>query len=153
MPKGWILLVEDNEDDALLTLRALGKSAPQHQVLVARDGAEALEILFEGGHERDGLKDMPGLVLLDINMPRLGGLEVLDHIRRDERCRLTRVVMLTTSDEERDVRRAYELGANSYVRKPVGSEAFRGCVQELCTYWLTLNQLPPQEPSRAETPC
>ena len=138
-----ILLVEDNPDDVALTLRALKKSNILNEVVVARDGVEALEYLFGTGKftGRD-IREMPQLVLLDLKMPRLDGLEVLQRMRADERTRLQPVVVLTTSSEDRDRVESYTVGANSYVRKPVDFEQFVEAVQQLGLYWLVLNEAP-----------
>jgi two-component system response regulator len=138
-----ILLVEDNPDDLHLTLRALKKSKVLNEVVVAQDGVEALEYLFGTGKfiGRD-TREMPQLVLLDLKMPRMDGLELLQRMRADERTRLMPVVVLTTSSEDRDRVESYKLGANSYVRKPVDFEQFVGSVQQLGLYWLVLNEAP-----------
>lgn len=133
-----VLLVEDNPDDVELTLRALKRAHVVNPVRVARDGAEALEILF-GGEPRPAL---PRVVLLDLKLPRVNGLEVLERIRREESTRKLPVVVLTSSQEEPDVKRAYELGANSYIVKPVEFEKFVAAVGEVGLYWLVLNQPP-----------
>jgi len=139
-----ILLVEDNPDDEALTLRALKKNNILNEVVVARDGVEALDFLFgEGGHAGRDLALMPEVVLLDINLPRINGLEVLEKIRANERTRLLPVVILTTSNEERDKLRSYTLGANSFVRKPVDFLQFSEAIRQLGLYWLVLNQSPP----------
>jgi len=139
-----ILLVEDNPDDVTLTLRALKKSNIGNDVVVARDGVEALEYLFRTRRYsgRDP-SDMPQVVLLDLKLPKLDGLEVLRRLRADDRTRLLPVVILTSSDEERDIASGYGLGANSYVRKPVDFAAFSNAVNRLGLYWLVLNQSPP----------
>jgi two-component system response regulator len=138
-----ILLVEDNQDDEVLTLRAFKKSNIRNPVIVARDGAEALDYLF--GRNAYADRDMsiqPQVVLLDVHLPKLDGLEVLRHIREDERTRLLPVVMLTSSNEERDMSGSYHLGVNSYVRKPVDFGQFVEAVNQLGLYWLVLNQVP-----------
>jgi two-component system response regulator len=132
-----ILLVEDNPDDVALTLRALKKNQILNKVIVARDGSEALDFLF--GTENSPPIDMPEVILLDINMPRMSGLEVLKRIRADERTRLLPVVVLTTSDEDRDRIDSYRLGANSYISKPVEFEEFNKVVKQLGIYWLAVN--------------
>ena len=129
-----ILLVEDNPDDETLTRRALAKNNIQNEVRVARDGAEALELLRTV---------TPELVLLDLKLPKVDGLEVLRRIRADERTRLLPVVILTSSKEERDLVAGYGLGANSYIRKPVDFAQFVEAVRQLGLYWLVLNQSPP----------
>ncbi len=138
-----ILLVEDNPDDVQLTLRALKKSNILNEVVVAQDGVEALDYLFGTGKYagRDtGAK--PQVVLLDLKMPRMDGLEVLQHIRKDERTRLQPVVILTTSSEDKDRVESYKLGANSYIRKPVDFNRFAEAVHQLGLYWLVLNEAP-----------
>lgn len=139
-----ILLVEDNPDDVLLTLRALKKNNILNEVVVMHDGAEALDYLFGTGAYTDrDAQEMPQLVLLDLKLPRIEGLEVLRRLRDNERTRLLPVVMLTSSDEEQDILGSYELGANSYIRKPVDFSQFTEAVQQLGLYWLVLNQGPP----------
>lgn len=138
-----ILLVEDNPDDEALTLRALKKNNILNQVVVARDGVEALDYLFgTGAYEGRNLADTPQLILLDLKLPKLDGFEVLKRIRNDARTRLQPVVILTTSDEDRDIIASYELGANSYIRKPVDFEQFMEAVRQLGLYWLVLNVTP-----------
>jgi len=139
-----ILLVEDNPDDQQLTLRALDRHHIANQVVIVHDGVEAIDYLFGTGEfaGRDPA-DLPALVLLDLKLPRLDGLEVLQRIRADERTRLLPVVILTSSAEERDLISGYSLGANSYVRKPVDFEQFAEAVRYLGLYWLVLNQPPP----------
>jgi two-component system response regulator len=138
-----ILLVEDNQDDELLTLRAFKKASVASELVVARDGAEALDYLFgSGAYEGRDVSVQPQLVLLDLNLPRVSGLDVLRRIRADERTKLLSVIMLSSSKEERDVVSAYTLGANSYVRKPVGYDEFVAAVQTLSSYWLNLHELP-----------
>lgn len=140
-----ILLVEDNPDDEALTLRALKKSNILNEVTVARDGVEALDYLFgTGSHAGRDASIQPQLTLLDLKLPRLDGLEVLKRLRADPRTRLLPVVILTTSNENRDVIASYELGANSYIRKPVDFEQFTAAVRQLGLYWLVLNVLPPR---------
>lgn len=136
-----ILLVEDNPDDELLMLRALAKNDVAGEVVVARDGVEALDYLFSSGRPDDA---MPRLILLDLKLPRLNGFEVLQRVRADERTRLLPVVILTSSRERRDVLEGYGLGANSYVRKPVDFEQFLKVVGQLKLYWLGLNESPLQ---------
>ena len=139
-----ILLVEDNPDDELLTLRALEKSHIVNEVNVVRDGAEALDYLFATGPyaERDA-GALPQVVLLDLRLPRIDGLEVLRRLRADPRTGLLPIVILTSSDEERDIVDSYRLGANSYIRKPVDFARFSEAVRQLGLYWLILNQGPP----------
>ena len=139
-----ILLVEDNPDDELLTLRALKKQNITNEVVVARDGAEALDYLFGSGpYEGRDLSVMPQLILLDLKLPKVDGLEVLRRVRADERTRLLPVVILTTSREQQDLLQGYGLGANSYVRKPVDFDQFAEAVRQLGLYWLLLNESPP----------
>ncbi|MFP4394806.1 MAG: response regulator [Anaerolineales bacterium] len=139
-----ILLVEDNPDDELLTLRALKKSKIANKVIITRDGAEALDYLFATGDYANRKPEMPELILLDLHLPKLDGLEVLRRLRSEERTKLLPVVVLTTSDQERDIAQSYNLGANSYIRKPVDFRQFTQAVQQLGLYWLVLNQGPPQ---------
>lgn len=139
-----ILLVEDNPDDELLMLRALAKNGMAGEVVVARDGVEALDYLFSPGHAGQPDHAMPRLILLDLKLPRLNGFEVLERVRADERTRLLPVVILTSSRERRDVLEGYGLGANSYVRKPVDFERFLEVVGQLKLYWLGLNESPLQ---------
>ena len=136
---GTVLVVEDNPDDVELTLRALKRMHLTNPVRVARDGVEALEILLGDGTSRPPL---PRVVLLDLKLPRVGGLEVLARLREEERTRTLPVVVLTSSREEPDVRKAYALGVNSYVVKPVEFEKFVDAVGKVGQYWLLLN-LPP----------
>ncbi|MBE9534547.1 MAG: response regulator [Proteobacteria bacterium] len=139
-----ILLVEDNPKDEMLTLRALGKNHLANEVIVVRDGAEALDYLFAtGDYAGRDLSDLPTVVLLDLKLPKIDGLEVLRRIRADERYKMLPVVILTSSDEERDIIAGYELGANSYVRKPVAFADFSRAVADLGRYWLLTNEPPP----------
>jgi CheY-like chemotaxis protein len=140
-----ILLVEDNPDDEALTRRALAKNNIQNEVLVARDGAEALDLLFGTGAHA-GRPIEPEVILLDLKLPKVDGLEVLRRIRADDRTRLLPVVILTSSREERDVISGYGLGANSYIRKPVDFQQFVEAVRQLGLYWLVLNEPPPRRP-------
>ncbi len=138
-----ILLVEDNEDDEILTLRALEKNQIANEVVVARDGAAALDYLFcRGAWASRDPSELPQLVLLDLNLPKVSGLGVLKQLRADERLRTMPVVVLTSSKEDEDVIESYHLGANSYVRKPVDFTQFTEAVKTLGLYWLVLNQLP-----------
>ncbi len=138
-----ILLVEDNPDDVKLTLRVFAQNGIAHRVDVASDGAEALEYLHgTGKYAGRGESALPALILLDLKMPRLDGIEVLQKIRADERTRFVPTVVLTTSNEDRDRLESYALGANSYVRKPVKFRQFAEAVQQLGIYWLTIN-VPP----------
>lgn len=140
-----ILLVEDNPDDEELTLRALRKGNVANDVTVARDGGEALEYLFgTGKHAGRDLGHMPTVVLLDLKLPKLGGIEVLQRMRADPRTKLIPVVVLTSSSEDEDMLRSYESGANSYVRKPVEFSAFATAVSQLGVYWMLLNQPVPR---------
>jgi two-component system, response regulator len=139
-----ILLVEDNPDDEALTLRAVRKHMP-HAIMVARDGAEALDFLFgTGSHAGRDLAVAPLLVLLDLKLPKVNGLEVLRRIRGDNRTRAIPVVVFTSSTEEQDILDSYRLGANSYIRKPVDYSQFCEDMKQVMTYWLCVNQLPPQ---------
>jgi two-component system response regulator len=141
-----ILLVEDNPDDEALTLRALAKNNIQNEVVIAHDGVEALDFLFgTGSYEGRDLSNEPQVILLDLNLPRIDGLEVLRRLRADERTRLLPVVILTSSLEEQDRIKGYGLGANSYVRKPVDFGEFVEAVRQLGLYWLILNQSPPRQ--------
>ncbi|MBK7294674.1 MAG: response regulator [Holophagaceae bacterium] len=137
----YILLVEDNLDDEALTLRALRKNNIANKVVVTRDGVEALDFLFAMGAfaERDPT-DLPEVVLLDLKLPKLHGLEVLQRIRGNAGTRLLPVVILTTSSEDRDLVESYRLGANSYIRKPVDFDQFMEAIRNLGMYWLVLNQ-------------
>jgi two-component system response regulator len=145
-----ILLVEDNAKDEALTLRALRKGNILNKVTVVRDGAEAVEFLIGSGSDGEGnLPPLPQLVLLDLKLPKIDGLEVLKRIRASERTCVLPVVILTTSTEEKDRMQGYRLGANSYVRKPVDFREFAEAVHQLGLYWLVLNEQPPQ-PGRAQ---
>lgn len=140
-----ILLVEDNLDDETLTLRALKKSKILNEVVVVRDGVEALDYLFAtGNYSGRDTAAQPELILLDLKLPKIDGLEVLKRLRADPRTAMVPVTILTTSNEERDVVASYRVGVNSYVRKPVGSEAFIEAVHQLGLYWLVLNTPPPR---------
>jgi two-component system response regulator len=141
-----ILLVEDSPDDEALTLRALKKNNIRNEVVVARDGAEALDYLFgRRAYEGRDTSALPQVVLLDLKLPKVDGLEVLRAIRGDERTKRLPVVILTSSKQERDLLDGYELGANSYVRKPVDFTAFAEAVRHLGLYWLVLNESPPDQ--------
>ena len=138
MGKNYILLVEDDPDDEALTLRALEKHHLANEVIVARDGAEALEHLFNSSDHV-----LPQVVLLDLKLPKIDGIEVLRRIRASDRTKLLPVVVLTSSNEERDICDSYSFGANSYVRKPVDFGEFSDAVGRLGLYWLLLNQVMP----------
>jgi two-component system, response regulator len=143
-----ILLVEDNPDDEALTLRAFAKNNISNGIVVVRDGAEALDWLFRcGQHANRGTLD-PQVVLLDLKLPKIDGLEVLRQMRGDPRTRLMPVVILTSSNEESDLLRGYELRANSYIRKPVDFARFVEAVREIGMYWLVLNEPPPVLPPK-----
>jgi two-component system response regulator len=140
-----ILLVEDNPDDVELTLDAFRKNNILNEVVVARDGAEALDYLYgTGSYAAQGPAPLPAVVILDLNLPKVPGLEVLRRIRSTERTRLLPTVVLTTSVEDRDVLESYNLGANSYVQKPVAFEDFVVAAGRLGLFWLLLNVRPPQ---------
>jgi two-component system response regulator len=141
-----ILLVEDNPRDEALTLRALKKSNIVNDVTVARDGVEALDYLFgTGAYSGRDTSEMPQLVLLDLKLPKVDGLQVLRALRGDERTRRLPVVVFTSSGEEEDLINSYNLGANSYVRKPVEFEQFLEATRQLGLYWLVLNLVAPTE--------
>lgn len=138
-----ILLVEDNPEDLELTLRALQKANLGNHIQIARDGAEALDFIFcEGPHTTRQIEDTPKLVLLDLKLPKVDGLEVLQRIKADVRTRHIPIVMLTSSKEQTDVIKSYDLGVNSYIVKPVDFESFTDAVQTLGMYWLLLNHPP-----------
>ena len=142
--KNIILLVEDNDDDVELTRRAFDKSRIVNEMVVVRDGQEALEYLFvTGAYAGRDPAIMPSVILLDLNLPKLSGLDVLSRIRAEERTRRLPVVILTTSKEEKDVIGGYDLGANSYVRKPVDFAEFADAARQLGLYWLLLNEPSP----------
>lgn len=144
MKEKAILLVEDNPDDELLTIEALEESNVGNKVVVARNGVEALDYIFGTGQfEGRDLSDHPAVVLLDLKLPKIDGLEVLRRIRSDPRTRFQPVVILTSSNEEEDRVKGYSLGANSYVRKPVDFEEFIRAAGQLGLYWLLLNECPP----------
>ena len=139
---GKILLVEDNPDDVALTMRALKSHNITNDVIVAPDGVQAIDFLF-GTKDHPAPADLPAVVLLDLKLPKINGMEVLQRIRSEERTRLLPVVILTSSDEERDVIEGYKLGANSYVRKPVDFVEFTKAAQQLGLYWLLMNRPAP----------
>jgi two-component system response regulator len=142
-----ILLVEDNRDDSDLTLRALKKNKIINEVILARDGAEALDYLFgRGAYAGRDPCDTPQVILLDLNLPKVSGLETLRCLRADERTKLAPVVILTSSKEEKDLMNGYSLGANSYIRKPVDFVQFSEAVRQLGLYWLLLNEVAPCSP-------
>ena len=138
--KGAILLVEDSEDDIELTRRALRKNKLSNPLVIARDGQEALDRLFGNGSSED---DLPSIILLDLQLPKVDGLEVLRRLRAEPRTRLLPIVILTSSREERDLTDGYTNGANSYIRKPVDFDQFSEAVRQLGLYWLVLNEPPP----------
>jgi two-component system, response regulator len=143
IPKETILLVEDNPDDVELTMRAFRKNNIANNVVVAHDGVEALDYLFgRGVYANRNTADLPRLILLDLKMPRMDGLHVLEHLRADERTRLTPVVILTSSREDQDLFNSYKCGANSYVRKPVDFNQFLEAVRHIGLYWLLINESP-----------
>jgi two-component system response regulator len=144
MDEKVILLVEDNADDEVLTLRALKKNNIRNEVVIARDGSEALDYLFGTGvHADRDLTVMPQIILLDLKLPKVDGFEVLHRVRSNEATKLLPVVILTTSNEDQDRIRGYGLGANSFVRKPVEFDKFIEAVRQLGLYWLILNEAPP----------
>ena len=140
-----ILLVEDNPDDEALTVRALSRNGIRHHLQVVRDGVEALDYLFgTGTYAGRDLRAAPTVILLDLKLPRIDGLEVLRRLRADERTRAQPVVILTSSKEEEDLAQGYGLGANSYIRKPVDFTQFTEAVRQVGLYWLVLNEQPPR---------
>jgi two-component system response regulator len=146
---GTILIVEDNSDDLELTLRALRRHNLANEIVVASDGAEALDWLFaEGAHTGRSPRSLPSVVLLDLRLPKLDGLQVLERIRAHHRTALVPVVVLTSSKDEEDRLRGYELGVNSYVQKPVDFQRFSEAVRQLGLYWMLLNDPPPWRPGR-----
>jgi two-component system, response regulator len=141
MSEKLILLVEDNPDDEALTTRALRQAKIANEIVVARDGGEAVDYLFgQGAYAGRELAQMPAVVLLDLKLPKLSGLEVLQRLRADPRTKLIPVVILTSSSEDEDMLKSYQWGANSYVRKPVEFNAFVNAVSQLGVYWMLLNQ-------------
>jgi two-component system, response regulator len=146
----YILLVEDNEDDEILTIRALKRNRILNEVVVLRDGEEALDYIFaRGQYSKRNIKDIPSVTLLDIKLPKISGIEVLKRIRENEITKVMPVVILTSSSEERDIVESYRLGVNSYIKKPVDSEQFRKAVKHLGLYWLLLN-IAPTEADKAK---
>ena len=142
--KPIILLVEDNPDHELLAMRALSRNGVANDIVVARDGAEALDWLFgTGAHVGRDTTIQPQVILLDLKLPKVDGLEVLRRLRGDDRTKIVPVVILTSSDEEQDMLSGYSLGANSYIRKPVEFETFIEATKQLKMYWLVLNEPPP----------
>jgi CheY-like chemotaxis protein len=143
MRRRLILLIEDNPDDETLAIRALKKSNLAIEIAVARDGIEALDFLFcEGSHADRDPHDVPAVVLLDLKLPKVDGLEVLKKVKTDERTRRLPVVIMTSSSDEQDIVNSYDLGANSYIRKPVDFNQFTEAVAQLGLYWLVLNEVP-----------
>lgn len=139
-----ILLVEDNPDDEALAIRALKRHHVSNQVIVAHDGVEALEYLFcTGMYAKRDINFKPTVVLLDLKLPRVDGLEVLRRLREDDRTKLLPIVVLTTSSEEQDMLNSYSLGCNSYIRKPVDFVQFSEAIRQLGMYWLLMNEPPP----------
>lgn len=146
MKDRYILLVEDNPDDVELTLRALKRNNVANKVVVVTDGAEALDYIFRTGkYTGSELEHLPAVILLDIKLPKVSGLEVLEKLRSDERTKPTPVVILTSSREEQDLVNSYRLGANSYIRKPVDFKNFSEAILHLGLYWLVLNEPPPEQ--------
>jgi two-component system, response regulator len=145
MAEKMILLVEDNPDDEELTTRALRKANIANEIVVARDGREALDFVFgEGAHTGRDLSRMPAVILLDLKLPKLNGLDVLQRLRADDRTKFIPTVVLTSSSEDEDMVRSYRFGANSYVRKPVEFGSFANAVSQLGVYWMLLNEPPPR---------
>jgi len=145
MSQKMIMVVEDNPDDEELTLRALRQAKIANEIVVTRDGNEALEFVFgKGQYAGRNLDRMPTVILLDLKLPKLSGLEVLKQLRADPRTKLIPVVVLTSSSEDEDMLRSYQSGANSYVRKPVEFGSFANAVSQLGLYWLLLNETPPR---------
>jgi two-component system response regulator len=146
MPEPYILLVEDNPDDAELTVLAFRNNRIANEIVVARDGAEALDILFRAGAPADPPPDLPAVVILDLNLPKVPGIEVLRRIRSTPHTALLPVVVLTTSVEDKDVLGSYRNGCNAYVQKPVSFDEFLSAAGKLGLFWLLLNVRPPVEP-------
>ncbi len=146
MQKKIIVLVEDNPNDEALTLRALKKNNIANEIVVTRDGAEAIDFLFgQGTHAGRDHNQIISVVLLDLKLPKVDGLEVLKKLRENRKTKLLPVVVMTSSKEEQDLIQSYSLGANSYIRKPVDFTQFMEAVRQLGLYWLVLNEVPPQE--------
>lgn len=144
MSDKYILLVEDDPNDELLTLHSLEECRIRNKVIVTRDGAEALDYLFsQGAYAGKALPSLPQFVLLDLKLPKLNGLEVLEELRRQDRTKMLPVIIFTSSKEEKDMIKGYNLGANSYVRKPVDFTEFANAVKELDMYWMVLNERAP----------
>ena len=141
--KDLILLVEDNPDDLALTLRALRKSTIPNEVIVAKDGVEALEYLFPEKNTHPRSSELPQLIVLDLKLPKVSGLEVLKRLRSEDKTKLLPVVILTTSNEKQDIIDCYDSGANSYIRKPVDFSKFYKIMHEVGSYWLSLNENTP----------
>jgi CheY-like chemotaxis protein len=144
-----ILLAEDNENDVELTLSALAECRLANEVDVVRDGAEALDYIYSRGNFADRGHDLPGVVLLDLKMPRVDGLEVLRTIKSDSKLRTLPIVMLTSSREEQDLLRSYHSGVNAFVVKPVDFAQFVAAIRTLGIFWSILNELPSGRPKRA----
>ena len=140
----YILLVEDNKDDEELTLRAFRKNQILNEIKVVRDGAEALDFLFARGAHAQRESDLPEIVLLDLNLPKIGGIEVLRQIRANEGTKILPVIVLTSSKQDRDLLASYHSGANSYVVKPIDFGQFSEAIQQLGLYWLVLNERAPR---------
>jgi two-component system, response regulator len=146
MGNKFVLLVEDNDDEVELTLRSFKKHKLANEVVVMKDGAEALEYIFgTGKHAGRDLSVMPQVILLDLKLPKVDGLELLKRLRSDERTKLIPVTILTSSREEQDVVNSYKFGANSYIRKPLDFERFSETIRQLGLYWLVLNEPVPKE--------
>ncbi len=141
-PHRWILLAEDNPHDAELTIRALTVGPPSVEVLLTRDGQEALDCLFRREKFRDAPAELPTLLLLDLKMPRVDGLQVLEQVKNDHRFRLVPVVIFSSSREETDLLRSYELGANAFIVKPLASEKYQTTLGLIRKFWVELNELP-----------
>ena len=145
MKEKYILLVEDNPDDEILITRSLKKDKILNDLVVVRDGEEALDYLFKQGKHQNRDRELPEVVLLDLKLPKLSGLEVLKNIRETPATKLLPVVVLTSSDEEKDMIESYQLGANSYVQKPVNFREFSDAIHQLGLYWLIINQSSPSQ--------